>query len=270
MPFKIAAQESTLVGDTLEEKFAFAQSVGFDGIELSGQGDGVFGGRADELRAARRAGVVMPSAVVHMDHFIGDFDDDRRRDAVDQLKVLLTTIVEAGGQGIVTPHAFGLFSRALPPFTPPQSDEKTRDDFLAALSEVADHAVSAGAVAYLEPLNRFEDFVVNTLADSAWYVKEIGSPGLAVIADTFHMSIEEADIAASLREHAALIKHVQLGDSNRLEPGAGHYDWDETLDTLDEIGYDGWLAMECGLSGPSADVLPGVARLLKRQVLAGE
>jgi sugar phosphate isomerase/epimerase len=265
MPYKIAAQESTLVGDNLVERFEFAQSVGFEGIELSGQGDGIFAGRVDELRAARDAGVVMPSAVVHMDHFIGDFDADRRRDAVEQVKLLLTTIVEAGGNGIVTPHAFGLFSRALPPFTPPQSDEKTRDDFLEALAEIAAHGVSVGAVAFLEPLNRFEDFVVNTVADSAWYVREIDSPGLAVIADTFHMSIEESDIGAAIRDNADLIKHVQLGDSNRLEPGAGHYDWDETLDALEEIGYDGWLAMECGLSGPSADVLPGVARLLKRQ-----
>jgi sugar phosphate isomerase/epimerase len=265
MAFKLAAQESTLVGDSLIEKFEFARSVGFDGIEVSGRGDGVFGGRVAELRAARDAGVVMPSAVVHMDHFIGDFDDVRRADAVDQLKVLLTTIVEAGGHGVVTPHAFGLFSRALPPFTPPQSDDRTRDDFLESLREVSDHALSVGAVVYLEPLNRFEDYVVNTLEDAAWYVKEVGSPALAIIADTFHMSIEERDIGAAIREHAPLIKHIQLGDSNRLEPGAGHYNWDETLDALEDIGYDGWLAMECGLSGPSADVLPGVARLLHRQ-----
>lgn len=266
MTFKLAAQESTLVGESLVEKYQFARSVGFDGIELSGQGDGIFAGRVDELRAARDAGVVMPSAVVHMDHFIGDFDDGRRRNAVEQLKVLLSTIVEAGGRGVVTPHAFGLFSRSLPPFVPPQSDEKTRTDFLAALSEVADHAASVGAVAYLEPLNRFEDFVVNRLEDSAAYVREIGSPGLAVIADTFHMSIEEADIGAAIRQNGDLIQHVQLGDSNRFEPGAGHYDWNETLNALEDIGYDGWLAMECRLSGPPDEVLPGVARLLKREL----
>jgi sugar phosphate isomerase/epimerase len=264
MVFKLAAQESTLAGDTLLEKFEAVQAAGFDGIELSAQGDGIFAARADELRAARAAGVVMPSAVVHMDHFIGDFDAERRRDAVEQLELMLTTIVEAGGNGIVTPHAFGLFSRRLPPFTPPQSDEKSRDDLLDSLSQVAEHAASVGAVAYLEPLNRFEDFVVNTLADASWYVREIGSPGLAVIADTFHMSIEESDIGAAIREAGPLIRHVQLGDSNRLEPGAGHYDWPETLDALEAIDYDGWLAMECGLSGAAADVLPGVSRLLKR------
>ena len=111
-------REATLPGETLMEKFEFVRSVEFDGIELSGPGDGIFGSRAAELRAARAAGVVMPTAVVHMDHFIGDFDPERRRDAIDQLKVLLSTIVEAGGTGIVSPHAYGLFSSDCPRSSP--------------------------------------------------------------------------------------------------------------------------------------------------------
>jgi sugar phosphate isomerase/epimerase len=264
MSFRLAAQESTCEGTTLEEKFQFALSVGFDGIELGGRGNGVFVGRADELRAARAAGVVMPSAVAHVDHFIGDFDPEKRRGAIDELKAMLTTLVEAGGNGFVTPHAFGLFSTRLPPFVPPRSVEDSKPLLLEALREVADHAASLGVVAYLEPLNRFEDFVVNTLEDASYYVDEIASPGLAVIADTWHMSIEESDIGAAIRKAGSRIQHVQLGDSNRLEPGAGHYDWDETLTALEDIGYDGWLAMECGLSGPSREVLPRVAKLLKR------
>ncbi|MFC7623419.1 sugar phosphate isomerase/epimerase family protein [Microlunatus sp. GCM10028923] len=263
MSIKLAAAEGTLPGETLEEKYAFVRSVGFDGIELSGQGDGIFAGRADELARARDAGVIMPTAVVHMDHFIGDFDHDRRRDAIDQVKQLLSTIVVAGGTGIVSPHAYGLFSKRLPPFTPPRSDADSRKLLVEALRELGDHAAAAGATLYLEPLNRYEDFVINTLADAVSVVQEVDSPGVAVIADTYHMSIEEADVGASIRAAGPLIKHVQLGDSNRLEPGAGHYDWPETLAALAGIGYDGWLAMECRLSGPVEEVLPRVARLLR-------
>ena len=74
MSVKLAAQESTLPGDTLEEKFEFTLNCGFDGIELSGRGDGIFAARAAELRRAREAGVVMCSAVMHTDVFLGDFD----------------------------------------------------------------------------------------------------------------------------------------------------------------------------------------------------
>ena len=263
MSIKLAAQEATLPGANLQEQFQFALDCGFDGIELSGQGSGVFGARAGELRKARADGVVMCSAVMHTPTFLGSFEPEARATAIEDLKVLLSTIVEAGGLGIVSPNAFGAFSKKLPPFTPPRSDAESRRLLVEALVELGEHAAREGSVLFLEPLNRYEDYLVNTLADAVSIVQEVGSPGVAVIADTYHMSIEEVDCAASIEAAGAHIQHVQLGDSNRLEPGAGHYDWPATLAALDRIGFDGWLAMECGLSGPTGDVLPGVAKLLR-------
>lgn len=264
MSFRIAAQESTLPGANLEEKFEFAKSVGFDGIELGGNGNGVFAARAGDLEKARNAGVVMPSAVVAMEHFVGDFDPANRRHSIDDVKELLSTLPAAGAAGIVMPNGFAVFSRKLPPFTPPRSDAESRRLLVEALQELGEHAASHGVQVYLEPLNRYEDYLVNTLADAVSIVEEVASPGVSVIADTFHMSIEESDIAAAIRAAGSHIQHVQLGDSDRFEPGHGHYDWPETLSALHEIGYDGWLAMECGLSGLAADVLPGVAAILKQ------
>lgn len=200
---------------------------------------------------------------MHTPTVLGSFEPAARATAIADLKVLLTTIAEAGGLGIVSPNAFGVFSLKLPPFTPPRSQQESRRLLVEALVELGEHAVSAGTTLFLEPLNRYEDYLVNTLADAVSVVEEVGSPGVAVIADTYHMSIEEADCAASIEAAGAHIQHVQLGDSNRLEPGAGHYDWPATLAALDRIGFDGWLAMECGLSGPTGDVLPGVAELLR-------
>jgi sugar phosphate isomerase/epimerase len=263
MAWHLAVQEQMVDGDDLVEKFANAQRAGFDGIELRGEGGGGFTARLPELRAARDAGVVMPSVCVMMDHFIGDFDPDRRRSAREGMKELLSVIVEAGGTGAVTPAAFGLFSRRLPPFTPPRTEAEDRKVLLEELHALGEHAASVGANVWLEPLNRYEDHMVNTLADAEWLVKEVGLSSVQVIADTFHMSIEEVDLAQSIREVAPVLGHIQLGDSNRLEPGAGHVDWNSLTAALDEIGYDGWLAMECGLSGPSADVLPKVSQLLR-------
>lgn len=264
MSVKLAAQESMLEGETLEEKFAFAQQHGFDGIELSGRGGGVFAARRDELAAARAAGVAMPSAVVAMPHFVGDFDEGNRRSAIDDVKELLSTLPAAGAAGIVMPNGFAVFSRRLPPFQPPRSDEESRAKLVEALTQLGRHGEQVGAKVFLEPLNRYEDYLVNTLADAVSIVEEVDSSAVSVIADTFHMSIEETDIGAAIRAAGPHIEHVQLGDSDRLEPGHGHYDWPETLDALEAIGYDGWLAMECGLSGQPADVLPRVAALLKR------
>jgi sugar phosphate isomerase/epimerase len=268
VPWHLSVQEQMIDGADLVEKFANAQRAGFDGIELRGAGDGAFAARLPELRAARAAGVVMPSVCVMMDRFIGDFDPDRRRSARAGMTDLLSVIVEAGGTGAVTPASFGMFSRKLPPFTPPRSPEEDRKVLLDELHALGEHAASVGSVVLLEPLNRYEDHMVNTLATAADIVREVGLHSVRVMADTFHMSIEEADPAASLREVAPWLGHVQLGDTNRLEPGAGHLDWSAIVAALDDIGYDGWLAMECGLSGPSLDVLPGVSRLLRTEARA--
>ena len=264
MSLRLAAQESTLPGDTLEERFAAAVSYGFHGIELGAQGDGRFAARSDELAAARAAGVVMCSAVAHTALFVGDFDPDRRRRAIDDVKQILSTLPAAGAAGLVMPNGFAVFSTKLPPFTPPRSPEASRAALVEALVELGEHGEQVGAKVFLEPLNRYEDYLINTLDDAVSVVEEVASPAVSVIADTFHMSIEETDVAAAIRAAGSRIEHVQLGDSGRLEPGRGHYDWTATLDAFDEIGYDGWLAMECGLSGPAAEVLPRVAALLTR------
>lgn len=262
MTLRLAAQEWMLEGETLEEKYAFARSVGFDGIELSARGGGVLEGTAEKLRAAAAAGVVMPSAVVLPTAFLGDLDPQRRAIAIDELAGFLRVLPEAGALGVVCPNSFGVASEVLPPFGPPRPPETSRQLLAHALSEAL-AASPGGAAVYLEPLNRYEDYLVHTLDDAAGILDLVGDDRLRIVADTFHMSIEEPNIGDALRRCGSRLAHVQLGDTNRLEPGAGHYDWGQTLAALADIGYRGWLALECGLSGPPAEVLPRVAELLK-------
>lgn len=262
MSWQLGGQERHFDGATLEEKFEQAQELGFSGIELAGGGGGAFRSRLDELRRARRSGVVMPSVCVAMDHFIGDFDADRRRSARLGMQELLSVIGEVGGRGAITPAAFGLFSRCLPPFEPPRGRAEDRAILVEELGALGEHARSAGTELWLEPLNRYEDHMVNTLADAVSLVEELGLDSVRVMADTFHMSIEEAHPAESIVAAGPWIGHVQLGDSNRMEPGAGHEDWAAFRSALTAIGYQGWIVLECGLTGPPREVLPRVARLL--------
>ncbi len=260
---RLAAQEHLLPGATLVEKWEFAQGVGLDGIELLGGGGGSFTARLPELRRARDAGVVMPTVCAAMGHFLGDFDPAVRATAIEDAKAMVSVIVEAGGSGAITPAAFGLFSRALPPFTPPRSDAETHDVVLAGLTELGEHARREGGTVLLEPLNRFEDYMVNTLAQGSAYCDETGLDSVRIMADFFHMNIEELDVAASLRAAGDHIAHIHLADSSRLEPGTGHVDFGPPLDALAEMGYDGWYTLECTLSDDAAVVIPKVAALLR-------
>ena len=86
---------------------------------------------------------------------------------------------------------------------------------------------------------------------------------MRVLADTYHMNIEEDEPTSALVKAADHLGHVQVSDSNRFQPGAGHIDWGALLGTLDAVGYDGHLAVECRLRGePTAAVaaIPGFLR----------
>jgi sugar phosphate isomerase/epimerase len=90
-----------------------------------------------------------------------------------------------------------------------------------------------------------------------------GLDSVGVVADSYHMNIEEADPQDALVAAAHRLFHVQVSDSNRLEPGAGHLGWAAFVAALASIGYTGDLAAECRLSGPAEQVLPKAAATLR-------
>ena len=260
----ILVQEQHLPGGSLEEKWDTARGYGFDGIELRGAGDLRFAARLPELRRAAAVGVPMPTVCVDMLHFIGDFDAERRRDARVQMRSQLSVIAEIGGRGAMTPASYGMFSRRLPPFEPPRTPREDQAILVDALGELGRHAETEGVTLFLEPLNRYEDHMVNRLADGVSLLEEVDLASVRLGADTYHMNIEEADPAAALETAGPWIGHVQVSDSNRLEPGAGHVDWAAICASVKAIGYDGPLALESRLSGPAEEVLPRVPALLRR------
>ncbi|MBA2274316.1 MAG: sugar phosphate isomerase/epimerase [Actinobacteria bacterium] len=256
---KLTCQEHLIPGDTLIDKWDFISRAGWDGIELHGHGDFAFRARLPELKASRRAGVVMPSVCVIMDHFIGDFEPGRRRDAIENMKSLLSVIAEIDGYGAVTPASYGMFSMRLPPYQPPRSAAEDRKVLFEGLTELGQHAAQEGVLVLLEPLNRFEDHMLNRLDQAVDLCRAVGIDSVRVMGDLFHMNIEEPDIAASIRAASHYLVHAHLADSNRLQPGTGHTDFASAFAALKEVGVES-IAMECGIEGDPSQVLPGVAR----------
>ena len=265
---ELSCQEQLLPGASLEERWEFATGAGFGGIELRARGDGQFAARLPELRAAARAGVVMATVCPETDHFIGDFDAARRRDAVDQLRSQLSVIAELGGAGVLTPASWGMFSLRLPPFTPPRQAEEDRRVLLEALVELAADADAEGVWLALEPINRYEDYMVNRIDQAVALGEEVerqtGLGSVRVCADLFHMNIEEDDLAAAILAAGPRIAHVHVDDTNRLQPGTGHMDFRGVFDALRAVGYDDWLTFECRLRGAPEEALPASTRFLRQ------
>jgi sugar phosphate isomerase/epimerase len=261
--FTISCQEQLLPGEDLETKWEFATASGYDAIELRGKADLALERRLPLLRRAAANGVVMRTVCVDMTHFLGAFDADLRADAIRQLRSQLSVIAELGGVGVMTPAAYGMFSRRLPPFEPPRDEDQDREVLLAGLSELGEHAAAEGVVLLLEPLNRYEDHMVNRLEQAASLIDEVGLDSVRIGADTYHMNIEEDRPANALTRFGHYIAHVQVSDSNRLQPGAGHLDWQAVLDALATIGYRGDLAVECRLRGEPTEAVGSVPAFLR-------
>jgi sugar phosphate isomerase/epimerase len=258
---KLSCQEHLLPGAAVQEKWKFAHAAGFDGIELRGTDD--WDGRLDELRAARGRGAVFSSVCLISDRFIGDFEPERRREATDHMKKLLSGIAELGGIGAITPAAYGLTTKRLPPFKVPRTEEEDRRVLLDALEELGEHAEKEGTLVLLEPLNRYEDHMLNRVEQAVELCKAVGRDSVRVMGDLFHMNIEEDDLAGAIRRAGGYLAHVHLADSNRAHPGTGHTDFASAFGALREVGFDGYVAMECAVRGDAGTVLPQVTRHLR-------
>jgi sugar phosphate isomerase/epimerase len=260
VPPPLVIQEQHPPGATLGARLEAALAAGFDGLELLDAGPD----RLAELRALARAGALFPTACPAPGGWIGDFDPARRRSALDELRRQLDGVAALGGTGVVAPAAWGMFSRRLPSFgEPPRSPEEDRAVLLEGLGELGEHAAAAGVVLLFEPLNRYEDHMVNTLAQGMELIAAAGSTGLRLLADTYHMNIEEDDPCAALREAAPVLGAVHLSDSNRHQPGEGHVAFDPILRTLRETGFVGVLSVECRLRGERAAAVTATGRYLR-------
>lgn len=112
--------------------------------------------------AIKETGLPVTTACGGYDGWIGDFIEERRLNGLQQITHILEALAEVGGQGIIVPAAWGMFTFRLPPMTSPRSpagDRKAVSDSLIYLDKVAERT---GTVVYLEPLNRYQDHMINT------------------------------------------------------------------------------------------------------------
>ena len=132
-------------------------------------------------------------------------------------------------------------------WTPLLDDEersRTVERLVTALAGPADYAASRSVTLAIEPLNRYETSLVNTVAQAREIVDRVDSPGCGILVDTFHLNIEERDPAAAIRLAGDRLAHVQVCANDRGAPGADHIDWAAHLAALRDIGYGGALCIE--------------------------
>ncbi|WP_137113120.1 sugar phosphate isomerase/epimerase [Rhodobacter sp. SY28-1] len=231
---------TTRVGPEHEALLADIRKTGFDGVEIpvfEGQPAdyAALGRELDALGLARTA----VSAIGDPGLDLISPDPAVRQAGVDRMRWVLDCTAALGADRVSGPlhSVLGQFSGQ-----GPTADELARAT--DSQQQIGEHAASVGVTVGLEALNRFECYLLNTMADLAAFVRRVGHPNIKAMYDTFHANIEEADPIGALTRNRAEVVHIHLSENDRGVPGRGNIPWAETFAAIKSIGYDDWLTIE--------------------------
>lgn len=255
-----------LASGSFAERLEKAARWGYDGVEL-------MAARPDELDAAAiraqtfgmglEVAAIASGAVFMVDKLtLLAADADVMRNAAARLNALID-FAAAVGAPIVT---IGSFRGRLA-----WAGEGARGRLAEGLRNAAAHAANRGVRLVLEPLNRYESDIIHTTAEALAFLAEVGHSHLGLLLDTYHVNIEEPSITECFRQGIAAgrLWHVHLGDSNRLPPGEGHFDFAGVVAMLNQCGYTGYLSAEL-LPRPDPDAAAeATVRHMRRFVPVG-
>ena len=253
---KIAVRENMVPGRTLEERLDILERINYAGIELT-RPETIARG-AEELRRVFQNRSVQPTTLPGPRGLL-DPDPAERAASLQLFQQQLNLCKALDAVGVLVVPIFGR-QPLVPDLSPWRSAVEVETELLLVeLKEIATYAAQAGATVIIEPLNRYETHLVKTLDQGAEFCRRVNRPEIRIMADFFHMHIEEANLAASIRQSAPFIRYVHVADSNRLQPGRGHLDFRPGFRALKDAGYDSYLGVECTLVGPPEDALKEAA-----------
>ena len=224
----------------LPEAFAAAKSHGYDAVELFFPGPDFIRVAEVQTLASKHdlgiAAVGTGAGMVKHGLSLTDPNPDIRARALD----FILQMIDFGGQ-LGAPAILGSMQGKW-------GGEISREQALTWLAEAlktAGNTASKYDLPFIyEPLNRYETNLINHLAEGAQYIEENQLKNIVLLADLFHMNIEESNVAQAILDAGKHIGHVHFADSNRNAMGMGHTDSAPIITALKQIGYTGYLSAE--------------------------
>ncbi len=165
--------------------------------------------------------------------------------AIDHLKDAIDTTARMGGEALSGVTFGGIGQRTGVPPT-----EAEYDNIARVLEAAAKHARAAGVAFGIEPVNRYENHLINTGRQAKWMIEKVGADNIFIHLDTYHMNIEEKGAANGILDAREYLRYIHLSESDRGTPGEGCCDWDEIFAALAAIGFKGGMAMESFINMP--------------------
>lgn len=219
--------------------FELLKRIGYDGVELP-----VFDGDEKHYAAIGRhlKGMGLASTIVTVmgeDTNPASPDAAIRAKASDRLRWAIDNAAALGATVMCGPYhsPLGVFSGT----NPTDAELSHCADTLRA---AAIHGQTVGVHLSLEALNRFECYILNTMAQASEMRRRVNHPNFSFMYDTFHANIEERDPVGAYKAFANEITHIHISENDRGIPGRGHTPLRATIAAVRESGYQGWMTVE--------------------------
>jgi len=233
--------EPALLTNTLVQNVFQAAQLGYQALEIHIQNPAMTD--IKELNAACRKSKIKISGIAtglsYAKEGLNLIDDDNkiRKKAVERLKDFADLAAELDSTILI-----GRMKGDIDNLEKYDYYERVLAD---SLNSVAEYAAKSNVLLMLEAINRYESNYMNKTAQVADFIRQYNIPATKVLMDVFHMNIEEVSIADSLRKNFSDLGYFHIADSNRMYPGAGHVDFKPIFDVLLELGYQGFVSLEC-------------------------
>ena len=248
---KFSLRETMIPGRNITERFENLAKLGFAGCEITST---IGWETLDEVKAAAKATGIVPNIWSSKNLAVLQADAGKRREAIEACKDALKMAGEVGAVGFILPPLIICKMSNLPrvnDLSPFMGTAELERKLLAEImkQELVPVALEAGADVVIEPLNRYEQWWPCSLQHGIDICNDAGNQGCCIMADFFHMNIEDACYYESIKAGGKLVKNVHLADSQRSLPGYGHTDFHPGFKALKEIGYEYYMGFECGVPG---------------------
>lgn len=223
--------------EPLRRSLERAASLGYESIELTGEPDAHPLDETAKLLADHGLRCWGAGSVMRGDRNLAAADPARRARTVEYLRATARMSAALGGSVLtVVPATVGQV-------VPEAPADREWAWVVEGLQAVAEETRSLGIGLAIEPINRFETYLVNR-ADQALALAHDVGPDCGVCLDTFHLAMEESNPLAAIELVGPRLRDVHVADNNRLAPGMGTFDWPAVVATLERVGYRGALAAE--------------------------
>ena len=223
------------------DQFDVAKEMGYDLIEVCIEDPALVSAEALKKASERTGLPVSICGAFGPDRDVSHEDPQKRQLGIDYLK-LCVDIAEAVGSPHVAGPMYSATGKAR--LLPPEAREQQRQWAADSLREVADYAAERGVTLAIEPLNRFETDLVNTVEQGLELCELVGRDNVGLMLDTFHMNIEEKHIGEAITSAGDKVFHFQVSENDRGTPGSGHVPWSEAFEALKSIDYQGSIVVE--------------------------